>query len=293
MSKIKVSEIFRALQGEGKYMGVPSVFVRTFGCNFRCRNFGRSGVDYLDDTVKRNPEVNNIIKNINIYKSYSDLPLVKSGCDSYPAVYPEFKNLSPSFTTTELSEKIVDILPNKQWKDEHLVITGGEPLLAGWQNSYIDLLEEKTMLSLKELTFETNGTQGLSTNLRDYLINWGRDNEYRGINAMTFSVSPKLSCSGESKIEAINPDIVCSYEEVGATYLKFVIATNLDAEEALEAVYMYRQAGFEGPVYFMAVGGVTDVYNLNNKNVAELALKLGIRYSSRIQVELFKNAWAT
>ena len=36
MDKIKVSEIFYSAQGEGRFIGVPSVFFRTFGCNFKC-----------------------------------------------------------------------------------------------------------------------------------------------------------------------------------------------------------------------------------------------------------------
>ena len=40
MSKIKVAELFYSIQGEGRYMGVPSVFLRTFGCNFKCAGFG-------------------------------------------------------------------------------------------------------------------------------------------------------------------------------------------------------------------------------------------------------------
>jgi len=40
MSKLKISELFYSIQGEGRYMGVPSVFLRTFGCNFTCSGFG-------------------------------------------------------------------------------------------------------------------------------------------------------------------------------------------------------------------------------------------------------------
>jgi hypothetical protein len=106
-------------------------------------------------------------------------------------------------------------------------------------------------------------------------------------------VSAKLSCSGESRERAIKPEVVAEYEEYGYTYLKFVIATEEDAEEAEETVDIYRAHGFEGPVYLMPVGGVENIYNLNNRRVADLAMKLGYRYSDRLQVPLFKNAWGT
>jgi 7-carboxy-7-deazaguanine synthase len=284
MSKIKLSELFYSVQGEGRYMGVPSVFLRTFGCNFRCAGFG---MPKGEKTV----EVEPIIQTLDNYKSYEELPLVSKGCDSYAAVYPEFKNLSPLVSVEGIAEQIMEILPFNEWRDEHLVITGGEPLL-GWQRAYPDLLEHDKMQGLKEITFETNGTQKLTPEFRSYLLNeWLRST--RPEREITFSVSAKLSCSGEERHEAILPDVVCQYEEVGYTYLKFVVATEEDAEEALETLDVYRAEGFTGPCYLMPVGGVESVYTLNNQRVADLAMRNGLRYSDRLQVPLFKNRWGT
>ena len=35
--ELRISELFYSIQGEGALVGVPSVFVRTSGCNLRCR----------------------------------------------------------------------------------------------------------------------------------------------------------------------------------------------------------------------------------------------------------------
>jgi 7-carboxy-7-deazaguanine synthase len=77
------------------------------------------------------------------------------------------------------------------------------------------------------------------------------------------------------------------------TYLKFVIATEQDLADAERAVDEYRRAGFTGHVYVMPVGGVERVYTLNNRAVAEMAMRKGWRYSDRLQVPLFKNEWGT
>ena len=285
MAKLKVAELFYSIQGEGRYMGVPSVFLRTFGCNFTCSGFGMP-------KGKLSDAHDLIAANVDSFLSYKDLPLVSTGCDSYASWDPRFKHLSPVLDTDNIVDSIMDILPYKKWEDEHLVITGGEPLL-GWQRSYPDLLNNEKMKSLKEITFETNGTQALSTEFRQYLLNWSLGRKDRGYTALTFSVSPKLSVSGEKWEEAICPEIVAQYQDVGYTYLKFVVATEEDAEEAMEAMELYKSTGFKGPVYLMPVGGVESVYAMNNRKVAELAMKNGLRYSDRLQVPLFKNEWGT
>lgn len=286
MSKIKVAELFYSIQGEGKYTGAPSVFLRTFGCNFTCRGFGMPRGELSKEAI----EISNIQLTSKPFTKYEDLPLVSSGCDSYASWMPEFKNLSPMLTSDAIANRIAEILPGNKWGDAHLVITGGEPLL-GWQRAYPDLLNHEKMADLKEITFETNGTQPLSSDFKNYLSVW--QGLPRNKKEITFSVSAKLPCSGETWEDAIKPEIVCEYEEIGTTYLKFVIATDDDFKDAEKAISEYRAAGFTGHVYLMPVGGVESVYSLNNRRVAELAMNAGLRYSDRLQVPLFKNEWGT
>ena len=281
-SKIKVAELFYSIQGEGRYMGVPSVFLRTFGCNFKCQGFGMP-----------RGELSNEAENIDAtkYTEYKSLPLVSTGCDSYASWDPRFKHLSPLLDTGAIADAIVDTLPHKEWKDEHLVITGGEPLL-GWQKQYPDLLDDPKMAGLKEITFETNGTMRLTSKFKEYLMAWQMPTvEFN--REITFSVSAKLPVSGEPWKDAIKPEVVKGYQDVGYVYLKFVITNEQDLEDAERAVEEYQAAGVNCPVYLMPVGGVESVYSLNNRKVAELAMRKGWRYSDRLQVPLFKNEWGT
>ena len=287
MSKIKIAELFYSIQGEGRYMGVPSVFLRTFGCNFKCAGFGMPHGEESHEAT----DIAATHKMIKAFEKYEDLPLVSTGCDSYASWHPDFKDLSPMLTSDAIVDRIMEIIPFNEWQDEHLVITGGEPLL-GWQRAYPDLLRHPKMAGLKEITFETNGTQKLTPEFKEFLIEWQMPH-VDFTPEVTFSVSAKLSCSGEARHEAILPSVVCEYEEVGTTYLKFVIATEQDAEEALETIDVYRAEGFTGHVYLMPVGGVESVYAMNNRRVADFAMKNGLRYSDRLQVPLFKNEWGT
>ena len=239
-------------------------------------------------------EADEVAKTVELYKTYEELPLVNTGCDSYASWHPKFKHLSPSYETSEVIEKMLALTPNNRWvqdngNDVHLVVTGGEPLL-GWQRVYPELLDAIEMRDLKNLTFETNGTQELHEDFVKYLQDWV------GIPSITerqitFSVSAKLSPSGEKWEDAIKPEIVCSYQELGYTYLKFVVERPEDFEEVERAVFAYRMEGFKGPVYITPVGGVVSVYDGNKFNIADECMKRGYYYSPRLHVDLWGNSW--
>lgn len=283
MSKIKVTETFYALQGEGRYVGTPSVFLRTFGCNLRCKNFGRSKEERFDGP---NPEVAEVIKNIQLYKKLEELPLVSTGCDSYAAVYPEFKDFSKMWGHTDLVDHLLSLTPNKMFEENvHLVITGGEPLL--WQKQLNPMFEDLYEKNKEfKITFETNGTQKVTTYLDDVCAT-------RGIE-VHFSVSPKLSCSGEHTEDAIVEDSLISIYETGcAMDFKFVVATQEDLNEILFLRDNQLKRFGEIDIYLMPVGGLNESYQLNRTDVANLALKYGFKFSPRLQCDISGNSWST
>lgn len=281
--KLKVSELFYSAQGEGRFVGVPSVFLRTFGCNFTCAGFGcKPG--------EKSTGADDVAEVVHLYNKFEELPLVETGCDSYASWHPAFKHLSPTIEAHDLVAQMLTLTPNHKWtqdngNDIHLVITGGEPLL-GWQRVYEELLSHEHMADIKNITFETNGTQELQSRFKQYL-----KEKFGPTREITFSVSAKLSASGEKWEEAICPDVVNSYQEVGTVYLKFVVETEEHFAEVEKAVNEFRAGGFTGVVYVMPQGGVVTPYAANRVKVADWALTKGYYYSPRLHVDLWGNGW--
>lgn len=282
MSKIKVAELFYSLQGEGQYLGTPSIFLRAFGCNFMCAGFSMPRGQLSQERLAVDPSK---------YERYEDLPLVHTGCDSYASWDPRFKHLSPMMSVEAIADKIQELLPGGKFsRDKHLILTGGEPLL-GWQRSYIDLFEEfkKRDMNLTHITFETNGTQWLKDDLKEYFFN------HPDLD-ITYSVSSKLPSSGEEWHDAIKPDVVNDYCMNGnLTYFKWVVSSEDDYNDVVCAVQEYGKVidMSNVPVYLMPAGGTTMHYDQNERWVADLCMKNGWRYTPRLQVQLWKNAWGT
>ena len=297
--KLRYSEAFYSVQGEGRFVGVPSVFLRTFGCNFRCLNFGLDRSEPMRDEkqkngIIRNQEVQDLIDN-NVHKDtkeFNDLHIIHTGCDTYASIYPEFKHYNMLKGVDEVVEHLCSLTPNGKWvqdngQDVHLIMTGGEPLLA-WQRLYVELFEHPRMKDLKNVTFETNTTQLLHTDFKNYLQDQDRFE-------ITWSCSPKLSVSGEPWETAIKPEVAVDYADVGGSimYLKFVVADRTDIEEAGRAVDEYKAAGIHCPVYLMPLGGRSEEYNLNVNEVANICMEKGWRFTPRLHISLFGNAWGT
>jgi len=298
LKNFTVAEQFYSIQGEGMFAGVPSYFIRLFGCNLRCKNFGRDPNEKIQGP---NPDVQKIIQLIPQIKQedkqYRDLPLAKSGCDTYAAIYPEFRFLSKEMSTQEILHKIEHDLPAgvKFGENVHLILTGGEPLI--WQKDLMRLIDDVAYSNLIEcdlnVTFETNGTQ----DLKDSFINEIEDRNHEFLSC-TFSISPKLSPSGELREKTILPHVIEKYDDLCTNvfnniYFKFVVDSEKSADEVTHLMENEFRPFSHVPVYLMAEGGTFENHQANEAKVARLAMERGWRYSPRLHCSIFRNDWGT
>jgi organic radical activating enzyme len=251
VKKYKYSEIFGdTFQGEGYYCGVPTVWVRFFGCNFNCDGFGQD-----DPTNPATWSLDYQTVDISSIKRMEDLPVFNRGCDSSYSWAKKYHHLAPTATVEQICDQLEDFLKkgghnpegkflhpkSGQWT--HLAFTGGEPMMN--QNAIVDIMLEFARRGNvpKYVTVETNGTQKARSKFAEYLsgerdsaldydynalkdtfymrdlINMKAEN-YIGLDAEEealrgiewfWSVSPKLYLSGEQKADALQPDVVAEY----------------------------------------------------------------------------------
>jgi len=302
--------MFYSLQGEGRYVGVPSLFLRLFGCNFECTGFGQDR-DRSKWVPEKDMPHNQDYPDI---KSIEDLPVPGIGCDSSFSWGRKWSHLA-HYEDIDTIIKKMDMVDwygkkNSEWitgnispallQDDgvHLVITGGEPLLKGFQPGVFELMTHPE-LKTRYVTIETNGTQIFSP--YDYCKN----NDYMfpdhhrkfGTNknaGITWSVSPKLSNSGEAWSDAIRPEALASYNAwpYSYLYLKFVIRDEADMGEVERAVKEYDHARVNIDAVYLMPEGALD-HQMEEQKIAELALKYGYKYSPRLHLNLFGNEWGT
>lgn len=231
---MRITEIFHSIQGEGVLTGVPSVFVRTSGCNLRC--------------------------------SWCDTP--------YASWQPEGSELT-----------VAAILDQVLGHDcRHVVLTGGEPMLA---RDLPELAEQLTAHG-RHVTIETAGT--LPPN---------------GISCALASLSPKLANATPTPAQAgaawaarheqtrWQPEVIREWLTGYDYQLKFVVAGEADIAELIGLLESLAVPIPPQRVLLMPEG----------RSVAELAARRdlvvaackthGFRYCHRLHVELFGNTRGT
>ena len=294
--KYYYSEIFHSIQGEGHYTGVPTAWIRFFLCNLQCSGFGQ-----IDPTNPETYDLPFLDYDVSQVKRVEDLPVWEKGCDSSYTWAKKYKHLMGQETPTVLAKKIVDILKtdsNPEGKflhpvskqKQHLCFTGGEPLMVTGQAASVGIYKEleKQGNLPSSMTFETNGTQKLKPEFKEWVKNINEE--------VFFSCSPKLfTVSGEQTKKAIIPEVVAEYREVSdAGQLKFVVGSEQRQWDEMEgAIEKYRALGVDWPIWVMPVGAREEEQTATAGDVAKMAFQRGYNVAARVHVYLFGNAIGT
>jgi 7-carboxy-7-deazaguanine synthase len=321
------SEIFGdTFQGEGRYTGVPTVWIRFWGCNFECGGFSQP-----DPTDKSTWNLDYQTVDVSSIKRMEDLPVFDTGCDSSYSWSKKFAHLAHKSDVVSICDKLEEFLkkgghnPEGKFKHPksgqwtHLAFTGGEPMMN--QNAIVDIMLEFARRGNvpKYVTVETNGTQVARDKFSEYLSG-EFDGTYeemlksfymrqlRNLKAENFSglsqeeddlvgtewfwsVSPKLYLSGEQKKDALQPEVVAKYAQLSNHgQLKYVCDGSDRAwQEVEEFTATFREAGIQWPVWIMPVGATAEGQNKIQATVAEEAVRRGYNVAARVHCFVFNN----
>jgi len=291
---LKYSETFYSAQGEGQYVGIPSLWMRFFLCNLQCNGFGQKDPTN-PDTYELPYETIDITNIDNVF----DLPVFEKGCDSSYTWSKKYKHLITDKTVEEAVDELTALLPHSQFvhpatgQASHMVFTGGEPMLKNTQPGMINIVEEfkRRKNQPMNVTVETNGTKPITDEFAEWIqreySNWADGREWY------WSLSPKLwATAGEKSKKAIKPEVIGRYAEVSPHgQLKFVVnGTDESWKEVEENTKLFRDAGCNFPVWIMGVGGTFEGLVQTEATIADEAIQRGYRYTSRVHVHIYGNA---
>lgn len=300
---LKYSETFYSPQGEGKYVGIPSLWIRFFLCNLQCNGFGQDEPTNPDswDLPYEKIDISDIT-------DVMDLPVFEKGCDSSYTWAKKYKHLITDRTVEECVDELTALLPTGTFvhtatgQNIDMCFTGGEPMLKNTQPGIVAIMHEfhKRNNMPHRVTVETNGTKPITPELADLIDDMHLSWEFGGLCSddsvpveWYWSVSPKLwSTAGEKAKKAICPDVVKGYADASDHgQLKFVVNGSKESwDEVKEHVTAFREAGVTWPVWIMGVGGTVEGLKMTEAMIADEAIQRGYYYTSRVHAHIYGNA---
>ena len=229
---MRISEIFHSIQGEGLLAGVPSIFIRTSGCNLRCH--------------------------------WCDTP------------YASWKPEGPEMSVEQILKKVLE------WNCPHVVLTGGEPMIA----PDLPVLAAGLKKAGKHITIETAGT----------ILP-------HGIPCDLASLSPKLSNSTPpasrdpawaKKHEAtrLQPAVISDWIRNYNFQLKFVVSGEPDVKE-IKALLLHLPPVPFHRILLMPEGIDAQTLSTRSPWLVEICKREGFRYCPRLHIDLFGHTRGT
>lgn len=294
--RIRYSEIFYSFQGEAEMAGVPSVWLRFFGCNLNCHGFGQQNPTDPSTYILPYKEFN-----VDSVKSVAELPVWQYGCDSSYSWSQLYKHLAHDGSPAEIAQRLIDanksehnpeglFVHPRTGQDIMMCFTGGEPMLQ--QKAMMAILTEFAHRGNmpRIVTVETNATTPLSEELRKFI-----SKDFRNFGGVRWhwAMSPKLfNVSGEK--HAVQPEIIRDYTLTMSTQvLKFVCNGTpecwMELDIELERI-RFLCGNFTPSIWVMPVGATKDAQE--HPDIANLcveAMNRGYNVATRNQCYVWGN----
>jgi 7-carboxy-7-deazaguanine synthase len=269
-NKLLISSDFYSVQGEGISTGVPSYFVRLGVCNLTCGMSRKFTNALLKEASLADGE---------IFKG--DLELEGKAtwtCDStsqwlWRGEDKDFQYLIDRWKEQGIYEDIKN-------GTIHIIWTGGEPTIKGHQEAIVNFFEywesvDSEINATDKIPYseiETNGTIVIEDNLLMFLDQ--------------INCSPKLSNSGMTEKQRINPDAIKRIMEHSNYTFKFVISNEEDIKELFRDFVVPFSIPLTNVVCMPGLDSQTDFHE-RTQFVLEMAKKYRFRGLTRLHI----SAW--
>lgn len=247
-----INEVFSTVQCEGKSMGMPTIFIRTYGCNLRCGFANPDGTRGCDTP-------------------YTWLPSATTADD--------VNRYTPSMLVDEIMQYPVH---------NHWVLTGWEPLLQG--DKFIPVCEEykKRTGEYPYVEFETNGTVIPSEALQPYVGHYNVSLKLENSNATekTGYHKDEYEYNWNTEKRRVIEKPVQWFTAEPKAYFKFVIDRNLEVLEEVKGL----QKRFNIPntkVWLMPEGNSEEDIRASSCDIVEVCKEEGYRFSTRLHILLW------
>lgn len=244
---IYLVESFFSIQGEGRRLGTPSIFLRFGGCNMRCPGF---------ETLVKAPSGEEVL-----------------GCDTAYAVFTkEFKS---TWSKVESVQELLDIVESfKLDYKADIVLTGGEPLIYANEPILVEFLED-VVASGHEVSFETNGA--LAVDFKKFPV----------YKECRFALSVKLACSGEAESLRLKFDVIKTIiAEAKDAFYKFTLPAE-DLKSAAKEIQSIISENRRIDTYCMPMSDSRKNLEQRCENVIEFCKEQGFIYSDRLHIRIW------
>ena len=250
---LEINEIFGpTIQGEGKFIGTPSIFIRLSRCNMKCEGFNVT------------------------YKTPNGQ--IKKSCDTYYAVDPAFKKQWKKKSSDDIINEVSNLMPDYK---VDIVISGGEPLLY-WKNEEFQKLLKYYINNNHRLTIETNASLD---------INFEEKYQKEIIFSMSVKLLNSLEpLKKRININTLTKILMNTKESYFKFVINkdSIKETNEEIQEIFKKLNNIEKLS-KTEIFLMPMGETTEEINKNSQSTINMAIENAYKYSDRLHIRIWDN----